>query len=212
MGHKEGRLIEIPAKTVDGIEFNCELPEKELNYLMNQYPPEVLVRVLLAHLGEEPSREGLVDTPKRWVKWMREFLNPQEFKMTTFDSEGADEMIIVENIPFYSFCEHHVAPIVGYGSIAYIPDKKIVGLSKLPRTLDYFSHRLQNQERITSQVAEYIQEHLSPKGVAVSLTARHFCMEMRGVKKHDTWTTTTKLIGAFQTPEVKSEFLNRIKK
>ena len=211
MEHKERGIIVIPTKTIDGFEQDYKISQKEIDMMKSLYPPEVLVRVLLEHLGEDPTREGLIDTPKRWVKWMREFLSPQPFKMTSFSAEGCDEMVIVDNIPFYSFCEHHIAPIVGYGHIAYIPGDKIVGLSKLPRVLDFFSHRLQNQERITSQVADYIQEHMNPKGVAVSLTARHFCMEMRGVKKHDTWTTTTKLLGAFkENPEVKKEFLTRI--
>lgn len=212
MGHKKGDLIYIPIKTVDGVLKDFQLPDYEFEALLTLYPPEVLFRALLHQLGEDPSRNGLIDTPKRWVKFMREFLEPQEFNFTTFPSEGSDEMIIVNNIPFYSFCEHHVAPIVGFASIAYIPNDEIVGLSKLPRTLDMFANRLQNQERITSQVAEFLMTKLKPKGVAVSITARHFCMEMRGVKKHDTQTTTTKLLGVFHDDaSAKSEFLNRIK-
>jgi len=212
MGYKERGLISIPIKTQDGILMDYELGESVFDYLVEQYPPEVLFRALLKQLDQDVEREGLHETPKRWVKFMKEFLEPQTFNFTTFDAEGMDEMIIVENIPFYSFCEHHIAPIVGFGSIAYIPNKKMAGLSKLPRTLDMFANRLQNQERITMQVAEYIMEKLDAKGVAVSLTARHFCMEMRGVKKHDTQTTTTKLIGCFEEEKVKNEFLNRIKK
>jgi len=205
----------IPAKSRDGEDIVLEMYDADEIDMLERMEPEILMYFLLKRIGENPNREGLVDTPKRWVKWMNEFLNPKdrEFKLTTFDAEGMDEMIIVDNIPFYSFCEHHIAPIVGYGHIAYIPDKKIAGLSKLPRTLDMFAHRLQNQERITMQTAQYLMEHLDPKGVAVSLTARHFCMEMRGVKKHDTWTTTTKLTGVFQSDILaKQEFLNRIKK
>ena len=205
----------IPAKSRDGEDIVLEMYDADEIEMLERMEPEILMYFLLKRIGENPNREGLVDTPKRWVKWMNEFLNPKdrEFKLTTFDAEGMDEMIIVDNIPFYSFCEHHIAPIVGYGHIAYIPNKKIAGLSKLPRTLDMFAHRLQNQERITMQTAQYLMEHLDPKGVAVSLTARHFCMEMRGVKKHDTWTTTTKLTGVFQSDiSAKQEFLNRIKK
>ena len=205
----------IPAKSRDGEDIVLEMYDADEIDMLERMEPEILMYFLLKRIGEDPNREGLIDTPKRWVKWMNEFLNPKdrEFKLTTFDAEGMDEMIIVDNIPFYSFCEHHIAPIVGYGHIAYIPNKKIAGLSKLPRTLDMFAHRLQNQERITMQTAQYLMEHLDPKGVAVSLTARHFCMEMRGVKKHDTWTTTTKLTGVFQSDiSAKQEFLNRIKK
>jgi len=207
--------LTIPAKSRDGEDIVLEMYDADEIDMLERMEPEILMYFLLKRIGENPNREGLIDTPKRWVKWMNEFLNPKdrEFKLTTFDAEGMDEMIIVDNIPFYSFCEHHIAPIVGYGHIAYIPNKKIAGLSKLPRTLDMFAHRLQNQERITMQTAQYLMEHLDPKGVAVSLTARHFCMEMRGVKKHDTWTTTTKLTGVFQSDiSAKQEFLNRIKK
>ena len=109
-------------------------------------------------------------------------------------------------------CEHHIAPFFGVGNIAYIPDKKIVGLSKLARTLETFSRRLQNQERITTQVAKFLWDNLNPKGVAVQLSAKHLCMEMRGVKKHNTWTSTSKLIGAFKSNNMaRSEFLQLIK-
>lgn len=168
---------------------------------------------ILQYFGEDVEREGLQDTPKRYIKFFKEFLNPPDWNCTVFDSEGYDEMIIQTNIPFYSLCEHHIAPFFGYGHIAYIPNTKIVGLSKLARTLETYSRRLQNQERITTQVAEFLQKNLDPKGVAVSLTAKHMCMEMRGAKKHDTWTTTNKLIGAFHTDaEARLEFFNSIKK
>lgn len=212
MGHEKGGLIKIPVKTENGNLFDYSIGQTEMANITN-YPPEVLFYSILKQLGEDPNRDGLVDTPKRWIKFMREFLTPQEFNFTTFPAEGMDEMVIVNNIPFYSFCEHHVAPIVGFGSIAYIPNNRIVGLSKLPRTLDMFANRLQNQERITSQVAEFLMDRLDAKGVAVSLTARHYCMEMRGVKKHDTQTTTTKLLGVFHSdPSAKSEFLTKINK
>lgn len=170
------------------------------------------VAELLKHFGEDVNREGLKDTPKRYVKFFKEFLNPPEWNCTTFDCEDYDEMIIQTNIPFYSLCEHHVAPFFGYGHIAYIPNKKIVGLSKLARTLETYSRRLQNQERITTQVADFLNNKLQPKGVAVVLKAKHMCMEMRGVKKHDTWTTTSKMIGGFKDDlNARNEFLNLIK-
>lgn len=167
---------------------------------------------LLQYFGEDVNREGLQDTPKRYVKFFREFLSPPEWNCTTFEGEGYDEMIVQTDIPFHSLCEHHIAPFFGYGYIAYIPNKRIVGLSKLARTLETFSRRLQNQERITTQVAEFLQEKLDPKGVAVVLKAKHMCMEMRGVKKHDTYTTTSKLIGYFkEDQDARNEFLNLIK-
>lgn len=167
---------------------------------------------ILQYLGEDPNREGLKDTPRRYLKFLKEFLNPEPFNFTTFDSEGTDEMIIQTNIPFYSLCEHHIAPFFGTAVIAYIPNDRIVGLSKLARTLDLYAHRFQNQERITSQVAERLTQELNPKGVAVSIKAQHLCMNMRGVKKHDTWTTTTKLTGAFkEDPMARAEFLAFIK-
>ena len=166
---------------------------------------------LLQIIGEDPRREGLLDTPKRYLSAFDEFLNPPTFNMTTFDAEKTDEMIVQLDIPFYSFCEHHLLPFFGKGYIAYIPDKKIVGLSKLARTLETFSRRLQNQERITNQVADYLQENLEAKGVAVVLKARHLCMEMRGVKTSDTNTITSKLLGYFRTDErTRAEFLNLI--
>jgi GTP cyclohydrolase I len=174
--------------------------------------PEWHFQQILNHLGEDVSREGLIETPKRYIKWMREFLERKEFNFTTFDSEGSDEMILQTNIPFYSLCEHHTAPFFGVGHIAYIPRTKIVGLSKLARTLDYYANRFQNQERITSQVAERLNKELDAKGIAVQLKAQHLCMCMRGVKKHDTYTITTKLIGAFKRDEMaRHEFLNSIK-
>ena len=170
-----------------------------------------LVVRLLQVIGEDPNREGLLDTPRRYLDAFKEFLSPPEFNMTTFAVENTDEMIVQLDIPFYSFCEHHVLPFFGKGYIAYVPNKKIVGLSKLARTLEMFSRRLQNQERITNQVAQYLQANLKAKGVAVVLKARHMCMEMRGVKTSDTHTVTSKLLGSFKSDErTRAEFLNLI--
>jgi GTP cyclohydrolase I len=167
---------------------------------------------ILKQLGEDVTREGLIETPKRYVKFMREFLEPKEFNFTTFDSEGTDEMIIQTNIPFYSICEHHTAPFFGVANVAYIPKDKIVGLSKLARTVDLYANRFQNQERITTQIAERIQKELNPIGVAVTLKAQHLCMCMRGVKKHDTWTQTSKMLGVFKDDlNCRNEFLALIK-
>lgn len=167
---------------------------------------------ILVHLGENPEREGLKETPKRYIKFLEEFLSPPEYNFTTFDSEGYDEMIIESEIQFQSLCEHHCAPFWGFGAIAYVPNNKIVGLSKLARCLESFSRRFQNQERITMQVADFINEHLEPKGVAVLLKARHTCMEMRGVKKSGVWTTTSCLKGCFKDDlNCRNEFLQLVK-
>jgi len=188
------------------IVFPWEIKEKDTEETVEEN-----ITRLLQYFGEDVNREGLKDTPKRYVKFFKEFLNPPTWNCTTFEGEGYDEMIIQKNIPFHSLCEHHIAPFFGEGHIAYIPDKKIVGLSKLARTLETYSRRLQNQERITTQVAEFLWNELEPLGVAVSLTAKHLCMEMRGVKKHNTYTTTTKLLGVFKKEhEARAEFFNSI--
>src|SRR5215208_6024252 len=125
------------------------------------------VREIIKYLEDDPLREGLKDTPARYIKFLDEFLNPPDLNFTTFINDRMDEMVVVKDMPFYSLCEHHMVPFFGTGSIAYVPNDRIVGLSKLPRVLDLFSRRLQNQERITTQVANFIQESLKCKGVAV---------------------------------------------
>ena len=181
-----------------------------MEYIVNT--PEWHFKEILKHLGEDVEREGLRETPKRYIKFMTEFLKAENYNFTTFDAESSDEMIIQTNIPFYSVCEHHVAPFFGTANVAYIPNGKIVGLSKLARTVDFYANKLQNQERITTQIAERIQSELDPKGVAVSLKAQHLCMCMRGVKKYDTWTTTSKLLGIFKDDDkARNEFLSFIK-
>lgn len=181
-----------------------------MEYIVNS--TEWHFQQILKQLGEDTSREGLIETPKRYVKFMREFLEPKEFNFTCFDAEGTDEMILQSNIPFYSLCEHHTAPFFGTAHVAYIPNKKIVGLSKLARCVDLYANRFQNQERITTQIAERLMSELNAKGVAVILKAQHLCMCMRGVKKHDTWTTTSKMIGTFKDDlNCRNEFLNLIK-
>ncbi|CAB4152175.1 FolE GTP cyclohydrolase I [uncultured Caudovirales phage] len=166
---------------------------------------------ILNLLGEDVEREGLIETPKRYIKFMKEFLEPKEFNFTTFDAEGTDEMILQTNIPFYSLCEHHTAPFFGVANVAYIPNGKIIGLSKLARCVDLYANRFQNQERITTQIAERLMLELNPKGVAVTLKAQHLCMCMRGVKKHDTWTMTSKMVGLFKDDDkARNEFLRLI--
>lgn len=175
---------------------------------INTKKAEKAVSLLLTALNEDVSREGLLDTPRRVAKFYNEFLNPADFNFTTFSSEGYDEMIVQKDIPFFSLCEHHMAPFFGSATVAYIPSEKIVGLSKLARTVELYSRRLQNQERITSQIADRLVKELQPQGVAVILEARHFCMEMRGVKTHDVSTVTSKVTGAFlEEAEARAELL-----
>lgn len=171
------------------------------------------VTLILQGIGEDTTREGLIDTPKRYIKFLKEFCAEKIFNFTTFKNEGSrDEMIIVGEIPFFSICEHHLAPFFGTAHIAYIPGEKIVGLSKIPRVLDMFANKPQNQERITQQVADYLNKQLSPKGVAVVLKARHLCVEMRGVKKQGAQTTTSAMTGVFKTQlNTRNEFLNLIR-
>lgn len=176
-------------------------------------PAEENIKRFLQAIGEDPNREGLQDTPKRFFKFYNEFLNPPEYNFTTFEGENYDEMIVSSDIPFYSFCEHHLAPFFGTASIGYVPGKanKIVGISKLPRTLVKFASRLQNQERITTQVAEELMEKLDAKGVAVVLKARHLCQEMRGVCKPGIQTKTSCLLGCFkEEQETRNEFFKLI--
>lgn len=171
---------------------------------------EEAIRLFLIAIGENINREGLRNTPKRFVKFMDEFLSPPEYNFTTFQSEKYDEMIIVKDIPFSSYCEHHLAPFNGVAAVAYIPgkSKKILGLSKLPRTVYKFSRRFQNQERITNQIAMDITKVLKPLGVGVVLQGRHSCMEIRGAKAHGSVTVTSSMTGVFRRDAgCKQEFL-----
>jgi GTP cyclohydrolase I len=162
-------------------------------------------------MDDNPGREGLQATPGRYQEFIKEFFEAKPLELTVFENEGYDEMVAQTNIAFYSLCEHHLLPFFGTAAIAYIPRDKIVGLSKLARTLDHFSRRLQTQERITTQVAEFLEEKLQPKGIGVILTARHLCMEMRGIQKPGTQTTTSCLKGLFKTgTSTRSEFLQII--
>lgn len=161
-----------------------------------------------------PVREGLAETPARvakaWVEWTRGYHQDPREVLKAFEdgAERYDEMVVVHKIPFYSTCEHHLAPFFGTARIGYIPDGRVVGLSKLPRLLDVFARRLQVQERITTQVADALMDVLMPKGVGVVLTARHLCMESRGVCKQGAETTTCALRGVFKDGTVRAEFLS----
>jgi len=176
------------------------------------------VKTMIAWAGDNPNREGLVDTPQRVVNAYEEFfsgynLNPDEILSKTFEEvEGYDEMVIVKNIRLESHCEHHMVPIIGKADIAYIPDKRVVGISKLARLVDIFGKRLQTQETMTAQIADTIQRVLKPKGVAVVIDAAHQCMTTRGVHKSETTTVTSRMLGLFKNnPTTRAEFMMLIK-
>ena len=165
---------------------------------------EEAIKKLLAWIGEDPSREGLQETPKRVVKAFKEYFkgynqNAEEDLSKTFgDVEGYDDMVIEKNITLESHCEHHMAPIIGVAHVSYIPNKKVVGLSKLARTVEIFSKRLQTQERLTMQIAKTLMSALDAKGVAVTIDAAHQCMTMRGIKKEKATTVTNYFLGSFK--------------
>ncbi|WP_029521086.1 GTP cyclohydrolase I FolE [Persephonella sp. IF05-L8] len=170
------------------------------------------VRLFLEAIGEDPDREGLRDTPDRIVRLWEEFKSYEDFNITVFEEFGEyDEMIVVRDIQFYSLCEHHLLPFFGKAHIAYIPDKKICGLSKLVRVVNKFAYRPQVQERLTEEIAHFLEKELKPKGVAVVMEALHLCMAMRGVKNPTSYTVTSKLTGVFKEDEkTRNEFLNLI--
>jgi GTP cyclohydrolase I len=165
---------------------------------------EEAFKTILTWIGENPNREGLIETPKRVVKAFKEYfkgykMSAKEDLSKTFGDVGNyDDMVVEKNITFESHCEHHMAPIIGVAHVAYIPNKKVVGLSKLARTVEVFSKRLQTQERLTMQIASTLMEALDAKGVAVTIDAAHQCMTMRGVKKEKTTTVTNYFLGSFK--------------
>lgn len=161
------------------------------------------VRALLRYIGDDPDREGLVDTPRRVLGAMGEHFRGYEqdamdhLQRTFTEVEGYDELVLVSDIEVYSHCEHHMVPFVGKAHVAYIPNGRVVGLSKLARVVDTYAKRLQVQEKLTAQIAGAIEEALQPQGVGVILQCQHFCMCYRGVRKHGSWTTTSRLRGVF---------------
>lgn len=165
---------------------------------------EEAVRTLLRLTGEDPSRQGLLDTPRRVVKAYSEWFggyaqDPRAVLSRTFDEvDGYDEMVVLRDIPFESHCEHHMAPIVGHATVAYLPRNRVVGISKLARVVDLYAKRLQIQERMTAQIADAINDVLQPRGVGVTITAEHHCMTTRGVHKRGVGMTTSRLLGLFR--------------
>ena len=178
---------------------------------------EAAVRTMLAWTGDNPDREGLVETPKRVVRAYEHFfagyeMDPKEVLSKVFEEvEGYDEMVIVKDIRVESHCEHHIVPILGKAHVGYLPNKRIVGISKLARVVDIFGKRLQTQEVMTAQIANVINEVLEPRGVAVVMNAKHQCMTTRGVHKPESSTITSTMLGAFrENPDTRAEFMNLI--
>ena len=180
---------------------------------------EAAVEVLLRWAGDDPTREGLVGTPGRVARAWKEFCvgyteDPMEMLERTFEEvEGYDDMVMLRNIRMESHCEHHMVPILGVAHIAYMPDKRVVGISKLARVLDSFARRLQTQETLTAQVANCIQTALKPKGVAILMDAQHQCMTTRGVRKPDVSMLTTRFTGIFESDsDLRNRFLDQAKR
>ena len=178
---------------------------------------EEAVRTLICWTGDNPDREGLIETPKRVVNAYEEFfegynMDPEEVLTKTFEEvQGYDDAVIVRNIRVESHCEHHIVPILGVAHVGYIPNNRVVGISKLARVIEIFGKRLQTQETMTAQIADTIQKVLQPKGVAVVVDASHQCMTTRGIHKTESSTITSRMLGAFRdNPETRSEFMNLI--
>ena len=180
----------------------------------SQADAEAAIRTLIRWAGDDPEREGLLDTPSRVARAYREFFNgyaqdPAQVLARTFEeTDGYDEMIVLRDMRFESHCEHHMAPIIGRAHIAYLPRKRVVGISKLARLLDVYAKRLQIQEKLTAQIANTLNDVLQPRGVAVVIDASHQCMTTRGVHKPGTSMVTSRMLGAFRTdPSTRREFL-----
>lgn len=180
-------------------------------------PIKKTITKLLEYIGEDPHREGLQETPERVIKAYDLLCsgykqNPKDL-IKTFDSDGYDQMVVLKEIELYSLCEHHLLPFIGKAHVAYIPDKKVIGISKIARLVDVFARRLQIQERLTDQIAQALWEGLEPKGVACMVEAFHLCMRMRGVSKQNSIMVTNSLKGVFiSESEPREEFLNLIRR
>ncbi len=176
---------------------------------------EELAREMLVRLGEDPDREGLLDTPQRYAKALRDLTkgyreDPEQVLQGALFSVDYDEMVIVKDIEMFSLCEHHLLPFFGKVHVAYIPKGRVIGLSKVARLVEVFARRLQVQERLTVQIAETIQKVIQPLGVGVVIEARHLCMMMRGVEKQHSATVTSSMLGAFRAQQTRQEFLSLI--
>jgi GTP cyclohydrolase I len=222
--HRLGDSLEVPKLASEAVRENGQASSNGngQGHPMVQRPSreqaEAAVRTLLAWAGDDPAREGLLETPKRVVKSYEEFfkgyhMDPEEVLQKTFEEvEGYDEMVIVRDIALESHCEHHMVPFVGRAHVGYLPNKRVVGLSKLARVVEVYARRLQIQEKLTAQVADTIQRVLEPKGVAVVIEAEHQCMTTRGVRKPGSMTVTSRMLGAFREDHrTRKEFLSMIR-
>ena len=181
-------------------------------------PVEAAVRQILVEMGEDPDREGLVGTPSRVRRMYREltagyWVDPERLVNNAIFDVDYSEMVVVKDIPFYSLCEHHMLPFFGQASVAYIPAGRVIGLSKIPRVVEMYSRRLQVQERMTKQIADFLMERLQPKGVGVVIEASHLCAVMRGVRKPGTIMTTSHVLGLFRTSDrTRAEFFSHLER
>lgn len=178
---------------------------------MNKEKVKEAIYNLLVALGEDPQREGLKNTPKRVANMYEELLEAPDLEYTTFEETNFKEIVLLKDIEFYSTCEHHLVPFFGKVHIAYIPNRKVIGISKLARIVEKYARRLQVQERMTEQIVKDIQQHLETEDVAVYIEAKHMCMIARGIKKQDAITITSKCTGRFEEEAKKNEFYNLIK-
>lgn len=192
--------------------------EETLTHLSQEARMEELIRELIVRLGEDPNREGLLKTPQRVIASLKYFTHGyrqdiQKVLNEAVFQENYDEMVVLKEIDVFSLCEHHLLPFYGKAHVAYIPNGKIIGLSKIPRVVEVFARRLQVQERLTSQIAECLMNALKPRGIGVVIEALHLCMAMRGVEKRDAYCVTSAMLGSFRESErVRSEFLSLIGK
>ncbi len=211
--------FEASAKSGAGTEEPRMSAEQSTNQsIPSRDEAEQAVRTLISFIGEDPSREGLIDTPDRVVRAWEDFFygykeDPADILGRTFEEvDGYDEIVLIRDIRLESHCEHHIVPIIGKAHVAYLPDRRVVGISKLARVVDTFAKRMQVQETLTAQIAETINNVLQPKGVAVMIEAAHMCMTTRGVHKPGTDTVTTTMRGVFkEDPNMRREFLDLIR-
>ncbi|MBB4195132.1 GTP cyclohydrolase I [Rhizobium aethiopicum] len=202
---------------MDAIVKNFPQPNRD-SERPSQQEAEEAVRVLLRWAGDDPTREGLIETPARVAKAYRELfagydMAPEDVLGRTFEEvAGYDDMVLVKDIPFYSHCEHHMVPIIGKAHVAYMPDGRVLGLSKIARVVEIYGRRLQTQETMTAQIARAIDDTLNPRGVAVLIEAEHMCMAMRGVQKQGSTTLTTTFTGTFKTePADQARFMSMVR-
>jgi GTP cyclohydrolase I len=204
------QLVEEIEREVGEDDITVELDGRE--------PVEAAVRQILAEMGEDPDREGLRGTPGRVRRMYRELtagyhVNPERLINNAIFDVDYSEMVVVKDIPFYSLCEHHLLPFFGQAAVAYIPDGRVIGLSKIPRIVEMYARRLQVQERMTRQIADFLMEHLEPQGVGVVVEASHLCAVMRGVRKPGTIMTTSHVLGLFRNADrTRAEFFSHLER